>query len=141
MSYQQMFVPRRVLFLVVLLLAGALLLAACGGSESASSSDQRLRVEGGEFEFSPSTIELEVGKAVTLEFVNTGTTEHDLQVMEMPATGAGHGHGSDGDVHAHAMPGKTDSITFTPDDAGTYQFICTIPGHREAGMTGTFVVR
>ena len=32
------------------------------------------------------------------------------------------------------------TIAFVPDAPGTYQYICTIPGHAKQGMTGTFVV-
>ena len=32
------------------------------------------------------------------------------------------------------------TITFMPDAPGTYQYICTIPGHAQLGMRGTFVV-
>jgi uncharacterized cupredoxin-like copper-binding protein len=32
------------------------------------------------------------------------------------------------------------TITFVPDAPGTYQYICTIPGHAKLGMSGTFVV-
>ncbi|MGA7758612.1 MAG: plastocyanin/azurin family copper-binding protein [Ilumatobacteraceae bacterium] len=32
------------------------------------------------------------------------------------------------------------TITFMPDAPGSYQYICTIPGHAQLGMRGTFVV-
>jgi azurin len=39
-------------------------------------------------------------------------------------------------------PGERDTITFTaPAQAGTYEFICSFPGHAAAGMRGTLVVR
>lgn len=37
--------------------------------------------------------------------------------------------------------GESDTITFTvPEEPGTYQFICTFPGHYSGGMVGTLVV-
>jgi azurin len=37
--------------------------------------------------------------------------------------------------------GESDSVTFTvPEEPGTYQFICTFPGHYSGGMVGTLVV-
>lgn len=37
--------------------------------------------------------------------------------------------------------GESDSVTFTvPDEPGTYQFICTFPGHYSGGMVGTLIV-
>ncbi|TMW73916.1 plastocyanin/azurin family copper-binding protein [Alteribacter natronophilus] len=38
------------------------------------------------------------------------------------------------------MPHETSSIIFTPLKTGTYEFFCTIPGHKEAGMRGTLIV-
>ena len=32
------------------------------------------------------------------------------------------------------------TITFVPGAPGTYQYICTIPGHAKLGMRGTFIV-
>ena len=36
-------------------------------------------------------------------------------------------------------PGQSNSVTFTLV-AGTYQFICSLPGHADRGAQGTFVV-
>src|SRR5207248_10516583 len=39
-----------------------------------------------------------------------------------------------------AGPNQRAVIRFTPLVAGTYQTLCTIPGHKEMGMVGTLVV-
>ena len=38
-------------------------------------------------------------------------------------------------------PTKTSEILWRFDKAGTFDFSCLIPGHREAGMTGTVIVK
>jgi azurin len=38
-------------------------------------------------------------------------------------------------------PGETDTVTFTAPAAGTYDYICTFPGHAQAGMRGTLNVK
>lgn len=38
-------------------------------------------------------------------------------------------------------PGEMGDVTFTAPPAGTYQFLCTFPGHNAAGMSGDFVVQ
>jgi nitrite reductase (NO-forming) len=43
-------------------------------------------------------------------------------------------------VDTPARPGQTSSIRFVIDRPGTYRFLCTVPGHAEAGMTGTLIV-
>jgi uncharacterized cupredoxin-like copper-binding protein len=40
-----------------------------------------------------------------------------------------------------AKPGKTTELLWHFNKAGTYEFACLIPGHREAGMHGKAVVR
>lgn len=38
-------------------------------------------------------------------------------------------------------PGETDTITFTaPDSPGSHEYVCTFPGHYQAGMRGEMVV-
>ncbi|MEX1208604.1 MAG: cupredoxin domain-containing protein [Acidimicrobiia bacterium] len=36
--------------------------------------------------------------------------------------------------------GETGAVTFTPDTAGTYFYVCTVAAHRFQGMAGGFVV-
>ncbi len=36
--------------------------------------------------------------------------------------------------------GESTSVTFTPDEAGSYFYICTIGEHRNSGMWGEFIV-
>jgi plastocyanin len=43
-------------------------------------------------------------------------------------------------VNLDVPVGGTRTVTFTAA-AGTYKFICTIPGHAAAGMRGTLIVR
>jgi uncharacterized cupredoxin-like copper-binding protein len=54
----------------------------------------------------------------------------------MPHGIAIQGHGS-GQV---VQPGGTSTVTATLS-AGTYTFLCPVPGHAAAGMTGTLTVR
>lgn len=36
--------------------------------------------------------------------------------------------------------GEEHTLRFRPEEAGTYRFRCTVPGHEEAGMVGIPVV-
>lgn len=38
-------------------------------------------------------------------------------------------------------PGESDTITFTAPAAGTYDYLCTFPGHVMAGMRGVMTVK
>ena len=39
------------------------------------------------------------------------------------------------------LPKKTAEMVWTFTKEGTFDFSCLIPGHREAGMTGTIIVK
>jgi nitrite reductase (NO-forming) len=116
----------------------------------------RLTVTATEFAFAPAALEVPAGQPVEITFINKGASIHNwavpslaatrLQVISMP-------HNLP-DVYLHDMtkligdghpivvagPNQRAVIRFTPLDVGTYQMLCTIPGHKELGMVGTLVV-
>jgi uncharacterized cupredoxin-like copper-binding protein len=104
-----------------------------------------------EFSYGPARIEALVGQQVTVRMRNLGTLEHDFVIQEIPLQiGAedpgempGHNMGTteiEAAVHAEAMPGMEGVVSFTPTMAGTYQFFCAVPGHKDAGMIGALSV-
>ena len=109
-------------------------------------------VEGRPWRFEPSVVEVPVGHRVKLTLVNDGLVEHDVEIVGVPANdievvGAAEGHERLGGGHheedvvaAHAEPGTPATVIFTVTEAGEYEFACTIPGHKEAGMVGKLVV-
>lgn len=83
--------------------------------------------------FVPNRIDAKVGVPLRIQLTNRGTERHDLnfQSLHMPGLGG---------VEAILSPGETRTITLTFDQAGTHTFICTLPGHAAAGMTGAAYV-
>jgi len=82
--------------------------------------------------FEPTEIAVQAGVPTRIELENLGAVEHSL-VVKTP----------DGDrdwVHLHAAGGVTAAATYQLNEPGRYQILCTIPGHREAGMIGELVV-
>jgi len=69
--------------------------------------------------------------------------EHDIEIKGIDITNlsgaTGHLH-SNAALHLHVPPKSQNQIKFIPLETGQYQFYCTIPGHREAGMTGIMKV-
>ena len=43
-------------------------------------------------------------------------------------------------VHVAAAQGHEGIVTFTPTEAGTYEFFCTVAGHKASGMVGKLIV-
>jgi plastocyanin len=84
----------------------------------------------GQFKYMPSTLSAKAGK-VTLAFTNRAPVEHNLTVAS--ASGAVLGA-----TPTFTGGAKNVTVSLTP---GTYKFYCTVPGHRQAGMEGTLVVK
>ena len=136
---------------LALLLLPALALAACSGS-STSSGPQEIALEASAMKYSPATIEVMAGQPVKLTFNNKDSVEHDFSIMEFPIESmgatpvpmAGHDMGSmttDPQLHMAVAMGSSGMMEFTPSKPGTYEFFCTVPGHKEAGMVGTMIVK
>jgi uncharacterized cupredoxin-like copper-binding protein len=66
---------------------------------------------------------------VIIELRNEDPIFHDLEVEGIA------------NVDVGARPGQTGEIRVRLPDPGTYEFICTVPGHADAGMTGTLTVQ
>jgi nitrite reductase (NO-forming) len=80
-----------------------------------------------EFAFSPDELTVMVGEAVNLTLINAGDLPHDLFIPDLG-------------VHLAVAPGRQTTTGIEIDEAGSYQFLCSYPGHAAAGMTGLLTV-
>jgi len=129
---------------------GAVLLAACAASPT-STGPQTITIKAVDIAYDPATIEVASGRPVRLTMENAGALEHDWSVAtisvqdvrEINSEAGDHDMGSMDntlDLHISAEPGGSSVLEFTPIKAGTYEFFCTVPGHKEAGAAGTLIV-
>jgi uncharacterized cupredoxin-like copper-binding protein len=95
--------------------------------ESGDILDKELLVRAMEFSFTPSSIRVIVGRKIRITLDNAGQVEHDFEIAGT-------------NVHIHAASGQQSSMVVSFDKAGYYQVICTLPGHKEAGMTASIHV-
>jgi plastocyanin len=80
--------------------------------------------------FDKSSLTSKPGK-VTIDFTNPSSLEHDVAI-----------EGSEGkEIAVSQLIGESETSVSANLAAGTYTFFCTVPGHREAGMEGTLVVK
>jgi plastocyanin len=96
--------------------------------EAMMESDVKtFEVNGGSYYFTPDTITVNEDDTVKIVFTNDGGT-HDWVIDEFNAR------------TPITQTGETAEIEFVADQAGTYEFYCSVGNHRELGMVGTLVV-
>lgn len=86
-----------------------------------------------DYRFTPNRLDVKAGVPITLQLTNKGSEQHDLNFpsLHMPALEG---------VESILDPGQTRTITLEFDQPGTHTFICSLPGHAAAGMTGAVYV-
>jgi azurin len=131
--------------------------AAAASEPPASSGSGALEigVNGDALQFDKESLEVASGSEVVLSFNNvSGINQHNWVVVQDGTKDAVSGRGTaagpgndwvqpgDADVVANTIvlgAGETGEVSFTAPAAGTYQFVCTFPGHNFT-MFGDFVV-
>ena len=101
-----------------------------GASESASASpeDFTVEVEAHEFYFQPNQLTVSASGPTTIVLHDTGMITHNFTVDALG-------------IQVVASHGRTAEVTLQDLPPGSYQFYCSISGHKEAGMVGTIVVQ
>jgi uncharacterized cupredoxin-like copper-binding protein len=114
--------------LVAVAVAALLLipLATARDDRQATASAATVQVKGGEFFFRLSTKSAAKPGKLTFVFKNIGHVLHDFKIG--------------GKKTPLIAPGKTATLVVSLKK-GKYPYLCTVPGHAEAGMKGTFTVR
>ena len=77
------------------------------------------------FSFEPSTLTVKMGKKVVLDAYSPDIP-HSLVITELEVN--------------ERLPTGQKTIEFTPAKKGEFDVICTVPGHKEAGMISKIVV-
>lgn len=126
--------------IAVLLLAGLSLAGAATAQEGRTIAIQAQLHElpSGGLHMLPERIDARVGDTLVVEVVNQGTTKHNLVFCGDPA-----GASTCNERMAFTRlldPGASQEITFTVEDAGTFDYYCDLPGHKQGGMAGTLYV-
>jgi uncharacterized cupredoxin-like copper-binding protein len=97
-----------------------------------------------DFAFSPNVYVVPAGAVITVSVTNTGAVPHSLVIMKLGHELAAHGSAQDADIfwqHGLVDPGTSSQSTFTaPAQPGSYQILCGVAGHLEAGMVARLVV-
>lgn len=144
--------------LAVVALATAACSAAGEQTTTSSGGDETTTTAGGgqastelatsivEYEFTPDTWTVSAGEQVTITITNEGTLKHEWVLMQEGVNITSETDLPESEeelmadfvnVEEEVEPGETKTLTFEAPTAGTYQVICAIPGHFNAGLKGT----
>lgn len=114
-----------------------------GSGTAGAGGGREIVIVGMDMKFEPAEITVKKGEPVTFVFENKGYQEHDFTIddMQVDIQSPGHtGENPDHAVYLHASPGQRDQATLVPMQEGEFEFYCSVPGHRAAGMVGRLVV-
>jgi nitrite reductase (NO-forming) len=98
------------------------ILTACSGPQT-----RTFDLIGEDFRFTPDTLRVSAGDTARINFSNPDVVPH---LIDLPAF----------NQHIALIPGGEFTLEFVVDKTGSFPFVCSVPGHEEAGMVGLLVV-
>lgn len=98
------------------------------GSDATQGAVKEFTVSGTNFAFDPAEIRVQQGDTVRITLVNDSAMPHDWKLDEFNA------------ATAIIQGGQQDTIEFVADEAGEFEYYCSVGQHRELGMVGTLIV-
>jgi plastocyanin len=100
-----------------------------GEAGAEASTTLQLAADSAELAFDKTELDAKPGK-VTIDFTNPAPIPHNVVIEK------------DGKELAGFEPiAEGEEVVSADLEAGTYTFLCTVPGHAEAGMEGNLVVK
>jgi len=96
-------------------------------SSAASPTASGPVVQLADIKFIPNAFTIPANTPVVVSLVNVGVLPHNFSIDALK-------------ISVDVAPGQTRTVTIDAA-AGTYQFYCNVPGHKQAGMVGTLTVK
>ena len=131
----------------------SLLLSACGGEAKPTAAKSDAPAGGAaasvttltmqDIKYDKAALTGTKGQALTINLTNQGALEHDFTIDKIDGKATVDGKdatSATAAVHAAVKSKGTAKVEITPNAAGTFEFYCTVAGHKEAGMKGTLTV-
>lgn len=97
------------------------------GMEETMEADVTIEVSGKNFSFDPEEITVKQGDTVKIVFTSESGF-HDWVIDEFDA------------ATDQVQTGETSEVTFVADQAGEFEYYCSVGNHRQMGMVGTLIV-
>ena len=107
-------------------LAAGVFVAGGGAGTAAAAAPTKIAVSASEFKFVLSKKSVPAGSTVLFTVVNKGKIPHDFRIA--------------GKKTKTLNPGQMTILTVVFPKKGTIPYLCTLPGHAQGGMKGSFGV-
>lgn len=102
--------------------------SSAGDTVQGADKVKEFTVMGSSFKFAPATFTVNKGDRVKITFKNNGGT-HNFVIDEF-------------NVKSDTLQSNEDTtVEFTADQAGSFEYYCSVANHRQMGMKGTLVVK
>lgn len=98
------------------------------GGSTTQAQTVTIDISSENFEFDVENITVNKGDTVVINLTNDEGV-HDWVIDEFDAK-----------TDVLDTQGQTDSVSFVADQSGTFEYYCSVPGHRQLGMVGTLTV-
>ena len=112
-------------FLIFLVLSSTFMVGLPTHAEEA----KQVQIISEEFSFSPETIDVKSGQELEITLANHGALAHNITFKNKDVA-----------TDTIQSDNKT-TVTASFSKPGRYEFICSVPGHANAGMKGVVVVK
>ncbi len=92
---------------------------------------EKIYLTAGEYWFNQTNPNITVtqGNTIVVTIKNVGQIVHAFKVLQVS------------EDSGNIPPGQEVEVSFVAGQAGTFQYICTIPGHAQLGMKGWFIIQ
>lgn len=99
---------------------------AATDASGAPAADSGITIAMHDIYFDPTDFTIPADTPTEIHFVNDGAAVHDFTIDELG-------------IHVSLNPGETATETINAP-AGEYEYYCSVPGHKDAGMVGKLIV-
>src|SRR5690606_35640871 len=97
-------------------------------NEMETNEDVRvIEIEAGSFYYNPDVIRVKKGETVRI-VMTSADMMHDFNIDEL------------GVSLPITQSGETNSVTFTANQVGEFEYYCSVGNHRQMGQVGTLIV-
>lgn len=126
--FNSRFVLTGVIVLIICVAAGVLLWRTSSNNGVATSNVTVITITAKDMAFDLDTITVKLGQPVTIRLINNDEMDHRFSVEAL-------------NIHTDQIgPREVSEVTFTPQQIGDYQFLCSYARHAQLGMVGTLQV-